>query len=85
MVSFRLLEAVVWRCSVKKSVLKNFAKFTGKHLHQSLFFNKVAGLQTTASGLLNVFVLFIWLVRFTRPVKIGNIKSNKTKHHNKRR
>ena len=31
------------RCSVKKSVLGNFAKFTGKHLCQSLFFNKVAG------------------------------------------
>ena len=28
----------------KKGVLKNFAKFTGKHLCQSLFFNKVAGL-----------------------------------------
>ena len=25
-------------------VLKNFTKFTGKHLCQSLFFNKVAGL-----------------------------------------
>ena len=24
-------------------VLKNFAKFTGKHLYQSLFFSKVAG------------------------------------------
>ena len=33
-----------WRCSVKKDVLKNFAKFTEKHLCQSLFFNKVAGL-----------------------------------------
>ena len=32
------------RCSVGKSVLENFAKFTGKHLCQSLFFNKVAGL-----------------------------------------
>ena len=32
------------RCSVKKGVLRNFAKFTGKHLCQSLFFNKVAGL-----------------------------------------
>ena len=31
------------RCSVKKRVLRNFAKFTGKHLCQSLFFNKVAG------------------------------------------
>ena len=29
----------------KKGVLKNFAKFTGKHLCQSLFFNKVAGLR----------------------------------------
>ena len=44
------------RCSVKKRVLRNFSKFTGKHLCQSLFFNKVAGatyftehLWTTAS------------------------------------
>ena len=29
----------------KKGVLKNFAKFTGKHLCQSLFSNKVAGLR----------------------------------------
>ena len=28
-----------------KCVLKNFAKFTGKHLRQSLFFDKVAGLR----------------------------------------
>ena len=27
----------------KKGVLKNLAKFTGKHLRQSLSFNKVAG------------------------------------------
>ena len=33
------------RCSVKKGVLRNFAKFTGKHLCQSLYFNKVAGLR----------------------------------------
>ena len=32
-------------CSMKISVLKNFAKFTGKHLCQSLLFNKVAGLR----------------------------------------
>ena len=31
-------------CSIKKAVLKNFAKFTGKHLFRNLFFNKVAGL-----------------------------------------
>ena len=29
----------------KKGVLKNFAKFTGNHVHQNLFFNKVAGLR----------------------------------------
>ena len=29
---------------MKKSVLRNFAKFIGKHLCQSLFFNKDAGL-----------------------------------------
>ena len=33
------------RCSVRKGVLRNFAKFTGKHLRQSLFFNKVAVLR----------------------------------------
>ena len=38
-------EAVVQRCSVKKGVLRYFAKFTGKQLCQNLFFNKVAGLR----------------------------------------
>ena len=33
------------RCSVRKVVHKNFSKFTGKLLCQSLFFNKVAGLR----------------------------------------
>ena len=33
------------RCSLKKGFLRNFAKFTGKQLCQSLFFNKVAGLR----------------------------------------
>ena len=32
-----------WKCSVKKGIFKNFEKFTGKKLCQSLFFNKVAG------------------------------------------
>ena len=35
------------KCSVTRGVLRNFAKFTGKHLCQSLFFNKVAGAGTT--------------------------------------
>ena len=33
----------------KKGVLRDFAKFTGKHLCQSLFFSKVAGLQACNS------------------------------------
>ena len=33
-------------CSVRKGVLRNFAKFTGKHLCQSLSFNKVIGLRS---------------------------------------
>ena len=35
---------VLRRFSVKKGVLRNFAKLKGKHLCQSLFFNKVVGL-----------------------------------------
>ena len=35
------------RYSIKKGVLKNFAKFTGKHLCRSLFFKKVASLRPT--------------------------------------
>ena len=31
------------RCSIKKAVLKNLSKLTGKHLCQSLFLNKIAG------------------------------------------
>ena len=34
-----------WRCSVRKGVLRNFAKFTEKHLCEVLIFNKVAGLR----------------------------------------
>ena len=42
----------------KKGALKNFTKFTGKHLCQSLVFNKVAGLRpeqnTSGRLLLNI-------------------------------
>ena len=41
------------RYSIKIEVLKNFAKFTGKHLCQSLFFNKVAGLRPAWWSLLD--------------------------------
>ena len=41
--SFLAMKLSHRRCFVKKGVLKNFAKLTGKHLCQSLFLNKVAG------------------------------------------
>ena len=48
-------------CSVKKGVLRNFTKFTGKHLCRRFFFNKIAGqiktlfLQNTSGRLLLLF------------------------------
>ena len=36
--NLRALRSSHRRCSVRKCVLRNFAKFTGKHLSQSLFF-----------------------------------------------
>ena len=33
------------KCFIRKGLLRNFAKFTGKHLCQSHFLNKVAGLR----------------------------------------
>ena len=38
-------EAVDRKCSIKKGVLRNFAKFSGKYLCQSLFFHKITGLR----------------------------------------
>ena len=41
--TFLTAEAVVRRCSKKKGVLRNVAKFTGKHLCHRVFLDKVAG------------------------------------------
>ena len=45
MVSSALCRSSHRKCSIKKGVLRNLTKFTGKHLCQSLFFNKAAGLR----------------------------------------
>ena len=58
----------------KKVVLRNFAKFTGKHLCQSLFFNTVAGLawnvikkRDSGTG------VFLWIfVKFVRTPFLQN-------------
>ena len=34
------------RCSIKKGFLKNFTKFTGKHMYQSLYFHKVTSFRS---------------------------------------
>ena len=36
------IKAVIYKCSVKKGIFKNLAKFTEKPMCQSLFFNKAA-------------------------------------------
>ena len=53
----------------KKSVLRNFVKFIGKHLCQSLFFNKVAGLRTGRLLLLMV----CHVTGLFRTTKIGHL------------
>ena len=46
------------RCSIIKDVRINFAKFTRKHLCQSLFLNKVAGLKPMiCHGLSTIFFI----------------------------
>ena len=52
-----LSETRHWRCSVGKGVVRNFTKFTGKHLCQSLYFNKVAGLRPEACNFIKIETL----------------------------
>ena len=49
----------------KKGVLKNFSKFKGKHLFQSLFFNKAVGLRPAT-------LLKMRLWRWCFPVTFAN-------------
>ena len=54
------------RCSVRKDVLRNFAKFAEKHLCQSFFFNKVASLRQVCRPALppQWFYVSQWLSHF---------------------
>ena len=58
-----------WRCSVRKGVLRNSAKFTGKHLWQSLFFSKVAGWGDCFWSFLCLLLKISCLFYFNRKVK----------------
>ena len=51
------LEGVARRCSVKKTFLANFTKFTGKHLCQSLFFSFFAKACNFGTS---VFLWILW-------------------------
>ena len=55
-----------WRCSVRRGVLRNFAKFTGKHLWQSLFFSKVAGWGDCFWSFPYLLLKISWLFHFNR-------------------
>ena len=69
------------RCSVRKGVFRNLTKLTRKHLHQSLFLNKVAGLillttvyftdQDWISKIVyySIFLFLKYLPKFIRPVE----------------
>ena len=46
-ISHRYSEGAIENFLYKKAILKNLARFTGKQLCQGLFFNKVAGLEST--------------------------------------
>ena len=61
---FQIFRSNHHRCSVEKSVLKNFVKFTGKHLCWNLFFTKVSSLRPTTllkKRLHHRF--FLWIMR----------------------
>ena len=53
---------------MKKVALENFTKFTGKHLCQSLFFNKIAGLRAETQ----TQVFPVKLVKFLRTPYLQN-------------
>ena len=59
----------------KKGVLRNVTKFTGKHLCQSLFFNKVAGLDLPSC--LHVCIVFrAYMLTFQRCLIAYNTRSH---------
>ena len=72
-ITFLLDRRSHWRCFVRKNVLRNFAKFTEKHLCQTLFFNKVAGILRKGT----VFTVFYRLLLLNRTPSVGVFFSNR--------
>ena len=69
-------EAATGYMFCKKGVFKNFAKFTGKHVSQSLYFNKVAGLSLRATASINEWSRIIFsdlLTSWQQPTNCLNV------------
>ena len=51
---------------MKKGILRNFTKFTGKHLCQNVIFNKVAGLRPAIKFIKNDTLAQVFPVNFAK-------------------
>ena len=75
LISSKLMKGVPIRrtshhsCSIKKPALGNFAKFIGKHLCQSLFFNKVADLSPATLFFLKKILAQVFSCEFNKIFK----------------
>ena len=47
-------EAIARWCSIQNGVVKNFTKFTGKHLYPNQFFNKISVNISRGENILNI-------------------------------
>ena len=73
-------EAVAQRCSMKKGVLRNFAKFTRKHLFQTLFIKKESLVQVFSCELCEiskytVFTEHLWATVFDHLSSLEELSS----------
>ena len=63
------------RCSTKIGIFRNFAKFTGKHLYQNLFLNKVQGFRPASLLKKRLWLrcFFLNFAKFLRTYLLQNI------------
>ena len=64
------------RCSIRNGVLRNFAKFTGKHLCQSLFFLRTPFYRTCLGDC--IYILFFIKLCLRINYRINRIRKNNT-------
>ena len=61
-------------CSIRKGFLRNFTKFAGKHLRQSLLFTTVAGLVLVQ----HFFTEHLWMTASDNTIRMYSQKTNPT-------